>query len=87
MSSFAPTLASVDTVLRDVAASRADRDPFDDLRVLADEVHRLRSALAATTGRVGQSQASLIDQLRELVGIANREGLYDAADYLARATI
>lgn len=28
-------------------------------------------------------QDSLIDQLRDLIAIANREGMYDAADYLA----
>jgi len=32
-----------------------------------------------------QSQASLTDQLRELQGIANRHGLYDAADFIARS--
>jgi hypothetical protein len=32
-----------------------------------------------------QSQASLQDQLRQLIVIANREGLYDAADYLRDA--
>jgi hypothetical protein len=29
-----------------------------------------------------QSQASLKDQLYALIALANREGLYDAADYL-----
>lgn len=29
-----------------------------------------------------QSQASLTDQLKRLIPIANRQGLYDAADYL-----
>jgi hypothetical protein len=29
-----------------------------------------------------QSQASLTDQLQELVQLANQNGLYDAADYL-----
>lgn len=31
-----------------------------------------------------QSQASLTDQLQELRTIANREGLYDAADWLKK---
>ena len=31
------------TVLADLAAGRADRDPYDDLRILADEVRRLRT--------------------------------------------
>jgi hypothetical protein len=30
-----------------------------------------------------QSQESLLDQLKELIPIANKEGLYDAADYLS----
>jgi len=29
-----------------------------------------------------QSQASLIDQLKALIPLANRAGLYDAADFL-----
>jgi hypothetical protein len=33
-----------------------------------------------------QSQQSLNDQLRALVGVANRLGLYDAADYLKEKT-
>lgn len=31
-----------------------------------------------------QSQESLNDQLAELVDIANREGLYDAADFITK---
>jgi hypothetical protein len=31
-----------------------------------------------------QSQAALLDQLAKLIPIANREGLYDAADYLTK---
>lgn len=34
---------------------------------------------------VVQSQASLTDQLKELVYLANQNGLYDAADYITRA--
>ena len=32
--------------------------------------------------RKPQSQASLTDQLRELIQVANMVGLYDAADFL-----
>jgi hypothetical protein len=31
---------------------------------------------------VTQSQAALNDQLRQLVGLANKAGLYDAADFI-----
>lgn len=30
-------------------------------------------------------QRSLTDQLQDLIGIANKHGLYDAADYITRA--
>jgi hypothetical protein len=33
-------------------------------------------------GRLPQSQASLFDQLIMLVGVANDNGLYDAADWV-----
>lgn len=39
-----------------------------------------RSAIPADIPRQTLSQASLCDQLTELVGWANRLGLYDAAD-------
>ena len=35
------------------------------------------------TTRKNQSQASLQEQLEALVHVANREGLYDASDWLA----
>lgn len=33
-----------------------------------------------------QRQDSLTEQLRDLIPIAEREGMYDAADYLKRVT-
>ena len=40
--------------------------------------------LKPTGQKLGQSQASLNEQLIELIAIANRAGLYDAADFLAK---
>ena len=37
-----------------------------------------------TVPRQHQSQQSLNDQLSALVGVANKLGLYDAADYLKK---
>ena len=37
-------------------------------------------------GRVGQSQASLFDQLVRAYQLANEAGLYDAADFIKEAT-
>lgn len=44
----------------------------------------LDARIVARAGVVPQSQESLVDQLRDLISLANRFGLYDAADYLRR---
>ena len=40
--------------------------------------------LKASFERPPQSQESLTDQLIELITVANREGLYDAADWITK---
>ena len=46
------------------------------------DTSRLPPIEALTTYRPPQHQGSLNDQLKELIELANRNGLYDAADYL-----
>jgi hypothetical protein len=45
------------------------------------QCRELRERLAALAVRM-PDQRSLVDQLRDLIPLANRAGMYDAADYI-----
>lgn len=70
--------------LREVAEEVATMPVREGLPRLA-AWHSLTIKAKSALGQPPQRQDSLNDQLRDLQAVANRLGMYDAADFLAKA--
>jgi len=73
--------------MREAAAQKADQLNWYTGKGIARVIRALPLPTCGDCNPLApkpQSQASLKDQLRELVQLANANGLYDAADYIRR---
>lgn len=77
-------LVAENAKLREVAEEVATMPVRQGLPRLADW-HSLTIKAKSALGDSPQRQDSLMDQLRDLEAVANRLGMYDAADFLRNA--
>lgn len=67
------------------SCSGEDCDPLICIHECNDAIAEAeREAVAKATAHKPQSQAAMTEQMTDLISLANRYGLYDAADWIIR---